>query len=212
MLWYIIGSGSIYFGYIYKKQLSECANIGFISMAWIYCMMEVRIKRVFKYLFPKKVSDKVSDIYLYHRGNVIQMSLSECLSLNAHNDSILYSSYMDSDHLSRYFDNLTDMKTEYNENHSFTTKRGPRQIISATLYDIHNQSYNVTPSDVTLEVIGNNLYTKRFVHNLFKIHSSIQYYTIHIMDDEMNEYTLHHTRDLYETLKVTEDGFLIQKH
>jgi hypothetical protein len=50
------------------------------------------------------------------------------------------------------------------------------------------------------------------VHNLCDIHSTIQYYTIHIMDDAMNEYTLHHTCSLRETLQVTEEGFLIQRH
>lgn len=206
MLWYIIGSGCIYFGYMYNERWLEYANLGFISVLWIYCRMEVRIQRIMKYLF----SNNVSDIYLYHRGNVIQMSLSECMSLDTHNDSILYSYCSGNDKLSRYFENLNDMKTEYNEN-CLVTKRGPRQIISATLYN-QNQSYNVTPSKFTLEAVGNNLYTNRFVHNLFNIHSTIQYYTIHIMDDDMNEYTLHHTRHLRETLKVTEEGFLIQKH
>ena len=140
------------------------------------------------------------------------MSLAECISLDVHNDSILYSYCIDNDNLSRYFENLNDMKTEYNENHTLATNRGPRQIISATLYDTHNQSYNVTPSKLTLESIGNNLYTNRFLHNLFDIHYTIQYYTIHIMDDAMNEYTLHHSCELHDTLKVTEDGFIIQRH
>lgn len=206
MLWYVIGIGCIYFGYMYNVQLSEYANLGITSVLWIYCKMEVRFQHVIKYLFPKNVSD----IYLYHRGNVIQLSLSECMSLDNHNDSILYSYQTGNDKLYRYFDNLTDMKTEYNENHSLMTKRGPRQIISATLYN-QNQSYNITPSKLTLEAVGNILYTNRFVHNLFNIHSTIHYYTIHIMDDDMNEYTLHHSRDLRESLKVTEEGFLIQR-
>ena len=208
MLRYIVGSGCIYLGYMYKERLSDYKNLCFISALWMYCKMEVRCQRIMKYFFSKNVSD----IYLYHRGNVIQMSLSECISLDSHNDSIVYSYCTDSGNLSRYFENLNDMKTEYNVNHSLTTIRGPRQIISATLYDTQNQSYNVTPSKFTLEAIGNNLYTNRFVHNLFDIHSTIQYYTIHIMDDDMKEYTLHHTRNLRETLKVTEEGFLIQRH
>lgn len=205
MLWYIIGVGGIYVGYMYNERLSEYAYLGFVSMLWIYCGMEVRVQRVIKYLLS---STNVSDIYLYHRGNVIQMSLSECMSLDNHNGSILY---LYNENLYRYFENLNDMKTEYNENHTLATMRGPRQIISATLYDSKNQCHNVT-SKLRLEAVGNNLYTDRFVHTLFDIQSTIQYYTIHIMDDHMHEYTLNHTPRSRETLKVTEEGFLIQRH
>jgi hypothetical protein len=208
MLRYIVGSGCICLGYMYKERLSDYTHLCFISALWMYCKMEVRFKRIMKSFFSKNVSD----IYLYHRGNVIQMSLDECMSLDSHNDSIVYSYCTDSGNVSRYFENLSDMKMEYNTNRSLRTLRGPRQIISATLYDTQNQSHNVTPSKLTLEAIGNKLYTNRFVHNLCDIHSTIQYYTIHIMDDAMNEYTLHHTCSLRETLQVTEEGFLIQRH
>lgn len=206
MLWYVIAPGCMYLGYAYSEQLLDFAKLCFISGVWIYCNMEVRVKRIMKTL----CSNDDTEICLYHRGRIIRMTLSECISLNSHTDSITYTYFIHTDKLIRYFDNLNELKHEY-VNNTLLSKKGPRQIISATLYDIQKRPYNVTPSNLRLESVGNILYTKRFVRNLFDVPSSIQNYTIHIMDDFMNEYTLNHTRDVNETLKVTEEGFIIQK-
>lgn len=203
-------------------------NSFYTSVLWGYCGAEVRFnkyknkllsgfKTVYQKIIPKNFTPSM-EIFYYKNDVVVSKSTLINTVMYNHTCTIEYDflTYIvkndRGETLCRYFENHNDLIVEFIKNNSIDCISSNPKILSALL--IINgfngeELYDVTPTNLGIELQGNKLYSYNFIKHFFNINPGEEY-QIKIIDQNINEIVLVNNFKQKQILHLTECAFKVE--
>lgn len=203
--------------------LAVSYNKFYIPIIWAYCGAEVRFNKyknkvistfgiVYRKIIPQNFTPS-AEIFYYKNGMLVtSATILELAVENYYCDfSYDYITYEVANELGettcRYFENHADLNAEFNKNKSIECIPSKTRILSALLIitgSDGDEFYDVTPTNLGIELQGNKLYSYNFIKHFFNITPGKEY-RVKIIDQDINEITLINNSIQHQVLHITCD-------
>jgi hypothetical protein len=213
-------------GYCCVKFYPAKCRRAVINAAMLYCRLEVNINSAYKYLYKKIEKYYKYDIFYYKDNikvgqntliNLVRNSTED--SLFFHDNSIpngsLYNYVLyknPTECRCRIFDSQKELLETFYNNGTIKCQPSDTTIVSACMVtkdeDDNSFSKDVTPRHLGVEIVRNKLYTERFIKHFFELEVPMSY-TIHIIDSNINQFTLVNNLTQKQYIEITSTGFNI---
>ena len=203
--------------------LAVSYNRFYMPIIWAYCGAEVRFNKcknnvisafnlVYQKIIPQ-IFTPSAEIFYYK--NCIIVSSTTILELAFENyycdfsyDYIIYEVTNERGETTcRYFENHSVLMTEFNKNKTIDCIPSKSHILSALLIiagSNGDEFYDVTPTNLGVELQGNKLYSYNFIRHFFNI-TPREEYLVKIIDQDINEITLINNSIQHQVLHITCD-------
>lgn len=218
-------------GYCCVKFYPDKCRRAVIKAMLLYCRLEININKAYKYLYKNIEKFYKYDIFYYKDNVKVGQNTLINLIRNCTQDSLLFhdntfpheSTYNyvlykiptdknPTECHCRIFDSQKELLETFYNNGTINCKPTNTTIISACMVtkdeDDNSFSKDVTPRQLGVEIVRNKLYTERFIKHFFELEVPLCY-TIHIIDSNINQFTLVNNARQKQYIEITSTGFNI---